>query len=527
VAERGQYGTHALECFFCQLEQVFLNRFLTECHLFTGLLTIFVVLRIGVLWHAQADLNLDPDAYLGIAEELAKGQGFSNPGTGLPTAYRPPLYPLLLALISRPDQAGARAVLHLVLAVITFFAVWQTGRQLQLSPFQICVASLFLTFDPLALRYLALPMTETLCTCLIAVLLMLLTAEPYALRNTASVVIFKHAPGVAKISPEPEPSQRWEHSAPVIGMVFGLAVLSRPTFWIFGLMFAPLWMLRQARRSSSQESLSGSPPDPGKTFPVRRMAGAAIGLCVVVLPWVIRNAVVMHSPVLMTTHGGYTLLLGNNPVFYREVVLQPWGTIWDGSHGAGQSAWIQRTLAEAAQTGVSGEIPLDRWMSRRAQRTITSHPRTFLRACFLKFLWFWNIGPQGPAADHFSPLILWGVRFFYLLFWSLALIGTVRVLGVPRAEKTLFLHPGSMGIRHRVDRVAGGLFHWLCPEDPLAWKWRILLTLIVSLNAAHLVYWSDARMRAPLLPALALLAAVAFRGPHQEVSSPGALSKSA
>ena len=510
-------------------EQVVLNRFLTERWLFAGLLTIFVVLRIGVLWHAQADLHLDPDAYLGIAEKLANGQGFSSPETGQPTAYRPPLYPLLLTPVSRPDQVGARAGLHLTLAMITFLVVWQTGRQLQLSRWQICVAILFLTCDPLALRYLALPMTETLCTCLTAVLLMLLTAGPCGVRSPTCIPLASPGFQFSKLG---VPSLV---TGLITGAVFGLVVLSRPTFWIFGLMFALFWGLRQGRLASSRDSSSGNSSELGKIFPVLQVAGAAMGICVMVVPWVIRNAVVMHSPILMTTHGGYTLLLGNNAAFYREVVQQPWGTIWDGSHGAGQAGWLQQTLEEAAQAGVSGEIQLDRWMSHRAQQAIASHPRTFLRACFLKFLWFWNIGPQGPEADNFSPVVLWGVRVFYILFWSLAVIGFMRVFRrIPEWERALssgrdahgIRGSKNSGIRVRMGRMTGGIFHQFCPKDPLAWKWRILLILIVSLNAAHLVYWSDARMRAPLLPALALLAAAAFRGPHQEVSPLGAFSKS-
>ena len=37
--------------------------------------------------------------------------------------------------------------------------------------------------------------------------------------------------------------------------------------------------------------------------------------------------------------------------------------------------------------------------------------------------------------------------------------------------------------------------------------WRPVLVLIVSFTAVHSIYWADMRMRAPLVPAIALLAA--------------------
>ena len=39
----------------------------------------------------------------------------------------------------------------------------------------------------------------------------------------------------------------------------------------------------------------------------------------VVSPWVIRNRLVFGRWIATTTHGGYTLLLGNNPDFYRHL----------------------------------------------------------------------------------------------------------------------------------------------------------------------------------------------------------------
>ncbi len=68
---------------------------------------------------------------------------------------------------------------------------------------------------------------------------------------------------------------------------------------------------------------------------------AAIGLCL--LPWMIRNLVVLGEPIATTTHGGYTLALANNPVYYRQVLNGPPGRVWTGDD--------QWTLVEFRERG--------------------------------------------------------------------------------------------------------------------------------------------------------------------------------
>ena len=51
---------------------------------------------------------------------------------------------------------------------------------------------------------------------------------------------------------------------------------------------------------------------------LRLMRGGllAVTLVLVLSPWMIRNLLVFGEPVWTTTHGGYTLALANNPVYY-------------------------------------------------------------------------------------------------------------------------------------------------------------------------------------------------------------------
>ncbi len=55
-----------------------------------------------------------------------------------------------------------------------------------------------------------------------------------------------------------------------------------------------------------------------------------------------------------------------------------------------------------------------------------------------------------------------------------------------------------------------------CPQDR-RYSWLPLYALIATVQLAHLFYWTNARMRAPLTPALSLFAAVSvmpWRRPH-------------
>ena len=51
---------------------------------------------------------------------------------------------------------------------------------------------------------------------------------------------------------------------------------------------------------------------------LQRGALLVLSLVLVLSPWMVRNTLVLGEPVWTTTHGGYTLALANNPVYYDE-----------------------------------------------------------------------------------------------------------------------------------------------------------------------------------------------------------------
>jgi 4-amino-4-deoxy-L-arabinose transferase-like glycosyltransferase len=424
-----------------------------ETALIAGLLLGALLLRTATVVVQFDKLAVDRDGYLGIAHSLADGNGYSsaphNSGEPQPTAYRPPLYPLVLAGIFRlsADEVGI-AALQILLGTLTVLLTFLAGRRLGLGRAAYFAAGL-VACDPLLLQYSALPMTETLCTFLVTLLLTMLV---HSLHPTGD----HESSSDSELSAAGNPSQL---NLTLIGGLFGLCLLCRPTIAVFGL-FGLLWWLAIDVRNRSIPPLN--------LWPV------ALAAAVVVAPWMIRNQLVIGRPTPATTHGGYTLLLGNNPVFYHEVVEQPWGTVWDtAAEDHAQAFWltgVEAALDEDLGDRANDEPSRDRWMYRRACRNIADEPGLFLRACGLRFVRFWNVIPLGPAREAVPPLIVACVGLFYALELFAFLLGTITLM------------------RKRSS------------------SWCCLLLVIAAFSLVHLFFWSNMRMRAPVIPAIALIA---------------------
>ena len=407
-----------------------------------GLWGLAVLLRLGVMLARPDQMTIDRDLYLGIATELREGHGYSTPGSEppTPTAFRPPLYPWLLVLAG--GSSTGMAVLHLLLAVVMVQATGCAAERLagEVSPFAKLLAGGIVALDPLLLLYSGQPMTETLCSCLTAVLLWRLAS-----------------------------AEQTPRGALIEGAVWGLCLLSRPTYAAaLGLCVVGRVWLRPGGRESSNE------PANTETGPRLRF-GLLVGVTalVVVSPWAIRNWLIFGKPITTTTHGGYTLWLANNPVYYAEVV-EGGDAAWNGES---LHRWQSETNAEMDRLHIQGEVARDRWQAARAQQFIANHPGRFVRAGLYRAGTFWSIFPGRTAETGVPVPMLWIIAIGYAALW----VGGVVALG-------------------RLWRLG----HW-------AKLWPGL-SLILGFFIVHLIYWTDARMRAPIMPAVALFVAVGCRG---------------
>jgi 4-amino-4-deoxy-L-arabinose transferase-like glycosyltransferase len=373
--------------------------------------------RIAVIAPGFGTLS-DPDMYLPIARSLAAGRGYCI-WDGIPTANRPPLYPILLAPIAgildgRLLPYGI-AALHVALGLGTVALTYLTARRWGYSSTRSTLAAAIVALDPVALVQSRVVMTETLAAFLVAACLAATTL-------------------------------RGRRGAILSGLAFGLGALCRPSLLPGAALVGLAW-------------LTVAPGDRrGRAVGVGLFA---LGVVAVLSPWAVRNAIRFGQPIWTTTHGGYTLALANNPEYYADVVDGPPGAVWSGPN---QDAWFDRV---ARATAGMTPTEADRYFQREGLRMLRERPTTFLRASIARLGRFWGVAPSA---------LVYG-----------------RGLRLATAAWTVPLWIA----------LACGLLR----RD--AWRWPAIVAplLILGLTGVHTFYWTDMRMRVPVLPAIALIAA--------------------
>ncbi|MBN1910127.1 MAG: glycosyltransferase family 39 protein [Pirellulales bacterium] len=208
-----------------------------------------------------------------------------------------------------------------------------------------------------------------------------------------------------------------------------------------------------------------------------RVVGTTVAVAaVVVAPWAVRNAVQFGRPMVTTTHGGYTLLLANNRPFYEYLRGGEPGTVWNARELGDEFG------GHAAFESPEEESLTDRLAYDLAWNNMTAQPDMFAWSCVVRVGRLWALAPhQGSTARRV------GVAVWYVGVFALALVGMWRM------------------VRERDD--PGGL-----------WLWSVLL--VVSITGVHAIYWSNMRMRAPLVPVVALAAAAGLLGRRAQAEGP-------
>jgi 4-amino-4-deoxy-L-arabinose transferase-like glycosyltransferase len=428
-------------------------------------IVLVALLVRGVVCFTSIDqYSQDPDAYLAIAKTLADKNVFGITrlnGEIVVTAYRPPLYPYLLSwMIGLGEYLPyGIAALHTILGAVTVLCTFRASRRLlnegQQTRASILAAALVLV-DPVLLQQSRWTMTETLATAL------------------ASLVIWWWVRWA-------EWSKSFE-TALVLGTLLGLAYFCRPTFIVWGLMLSVCMGFAKPFFPTSL---------------LMRWARAVLVAAVLVLcvnAWMYRNSREIKAPVWATTHGGYTLLLANNPSFYDYLRNGELGSTWDAEPFF--RAYSHRydgdpNTAEfwAADWQDVGKIPNkvtepqdDRVANDAAINTIKREPAMFVWASLVRVANLWSPFPHRTSDRSWLTTIPVGI--YYLAFYAAVFVGLRRLRG-----------------------------------EVLLAKWWPILTLVLALTAVHAVYWTNIRMRAPVMPGLAIVAAAAMRRRPEEVDA--------
>lgn len=252
-----------------------------------GLIMIGLVLRlVWVLYADTIPLGGDPGWYYDVAWNLANGNGYvadhllftDHPIIGQPTAFWPPAYSFTLAGfwkvlgVEAPSQTAidAAKLFNALLSALTIPFVFGLGRQLFNERVGLGAAGLFAVF-PNGIAWLPVLFTEALFILLVVVALWLLVSFPPASRR------------------------RWLPVA-CFGALVGLALLTRGQGAVLVPVAVLYWWMCAGRGAA-----------------LRSTALALAVAALVIMPWTVRNWLVMDAFIPISTNSGAALRVGHAP----------------------------------------------------------------------------------------------------------------------------------------------------------------------------------------------------------------------
>ncbi|MCM8822292.1 MAG: glycosyltransferase family 39 protein [Candidatus Omnitrophica bacterium] len=294
-----------------------------------SIFVLALILRIGFVFYLQERFYFDDEReYWKMVDNFMSGRGLMVAETL--KAYRPPLYPLFIAMLVKAGAGitGIRIVQSIISAlccVVIFFL----SRKIFNEKLAI-MASLISSVYPFFIFYSGFLLTETLF-----IILVLLSVYAFV-----------------KLI-EPEVSFYYGIFA---GAMSGIAGLCRPTMELFFPFFL-LFVL-----CSKSELLRTR---------LKKVFFAFTGFVLILTPWIIRNYIVIGKFVPGTTMGGAVFWEGNNP--YSEG-----GPCRYFPEGVWQ-------IDEAQRDGVFYRLTFE---------YIKKDPRRFIHILGKKFLRFWNVVPN-------------------------------------------------------------------------------------------------------------------------------------
>ncbi len=347
-----------------------------------GLLLRFAIVAIpGNRLYSPWSGKGDAAAYVLLAQNLASGRGFTY--ASIPTAFRPPLLPLFLAMLM--IFFGAKWVLalrwiQLLLGLGTVYFIY--GLSLRMFGEEASKAALLIAlFFPTLIYSTSEVLTECASAFLVAAFLLILVRQ-------------MEAPNTTK--------------AAQLGVTIGLATLAR--FNLAALILPATWATLARRNRAG--------------WLARLMIVGGVSLAVL-SPWLVRNWTVFGDPLLLGTTDAYAAL---------QAVLQPAGRAQrQETEQKHLSGWLSYDLEtnSAARRSLPGELELDQRDWRLARSLWMSKGVGMLPILGEKLAYFWFSTDQLLHANHFSfwPRVLRGAGVLgYWLALILAIAGWSMLL---------------------------------------------------------------------------------------------------
>lgn len=300
-----------------------------------------------------------------IARALVSGYGYADPFSGHtgPTAWVPPLYPLLIAVafkmtgIYTPLSAWILLALNSVFSAATALCIYEIAARCYNHEVAIWSAWIWALY-PAAMQYAVRWVWETsLSTFLFAAVLVL------ALRMRGT--------GEPAPASDSQTTPRWV----LFGLLWGLIALSNSTLLLF-LPICGLWILGGAPRMSRA---------------IARATLTAVVFVACIAPWVYRNWRVFHAFIPMRSNVGAELYAGNGPgaFGFRYGVL-----INLAENDPQHRLYVQ--LGELGYVKERGQL---------AKAWIREHPRQFFLLTLKRFYFFWASVPHPTDKHWFLDLV--------------------------------------------------------------------------------------------------------------------------
>ncbi len=411
------------------------------------------VRAIWVILASRAPVGLsDPYVYLQAAASLAGGRGYTSL-LGRPTAYYPPGYPLFLAGVQKAaelvgQQSRLIVILGLAQAVlggVGAAALVIAGCRLRPGIRLGILAGMIFALWPNLIIHSGLVLSESLFLCCFCVFLAALFTWTLSLQ-----------------------SQQPRHQGAVLAVLLlatAACTLVRPQSMAVILPAAAVaWLM------------SGL----GWRFALRCSGLLLVGMLIAILPWTLRNAVVMNEFVPMSTNTGDNFCIGFHQGATGGFSISP-ECATEGNYTDGPKVEVERDAELRTRTmswivAHPGEIPE---LSYKKLRITLSHDADAV------FAWE-SYGADAHLSSGQRSLLNWICNVYYWIVGMLGLAGVVLVLRAWWADRNS--HERSAQASSALLLVTSCVFGVLLP----------------------VLFFGHERFKIPILPCVALLAALAI-----------------
>jgi 4-amino-4-deoxy-L-arabinose transferase-like glycosyltransferase len=357
------------------------------------MILIALLLRLGyiVVDHTYKFKTLDDNFSFGfemgrIGRSLAQGHGFSSPFSGStgPTAWEPPLYPMLIAGVFKLLGVYTRASALLLLSISSVFSA--------LTCIPIFLIGLRCFSEKVAVwsawTWALLPNVIFWCT-------------RWVWETSLATLLLAWIFWLTLIAEEREGWKPWIQ----LGVLWGIGALTNTSMLSF-LPASALWIWRQRARL-------GKPSLPGLLF-------ASVMFVACIAPWVIRNQLTFGQFIFIRSNFGVELRLGNGPGAD--------GTWMDYLHPT-------KNVGQLVLYRQLGEVAYVAQRKREALSYIREDYARFARLSLNRFIYYWG-GLPSPSGSGLAGVLK---NSLFLASSVLAFWGLGRALRRRRPGAWLFL----------------------------------------------------------------------------------------